>query len=100
MSYNDTSKVGVLLSAPARQDDLMNKIDNWKSNEKTACAWPGILKSEIVSGLNKIVEFYFSTNRYVDHQHLETSLIYFIQVFAKVMRRYVALLLQCFAWQN
>lgn len=70
LSYNDTSKVGVLLSAPARQDDLMNKIDNWKSNEKTACAWPGILKSEIVSGLNKIVELYFSTNRYVDHQHL------------------------------
>ena len=70
LSYNGTYKVGVKPSTMATYDNVKNKIDNW-DQKRTSCAWPGILKKEIVGGLKKIADYYFNmTTQYLKYQWL------------------------------
>ena len=62
LSYQGVFKVGVLPSTPATFNGITNKISDW-NNKRTACAWPGINKSEVVNGLKKIADCYFNKSQ-------------------------------------
>lgn len=72
LSYNGTHKIGVYPFSVFTEVELIRKIDTWDSR-RTACAWPGIEKSEIVHGLKKIVSLYFKSNQYTNFKDLDVS---------------------------
>jgi molybdopterin converting factor small subunit len=73
LSYNGLFKVGVAPWASVSYSDTINKIDKW-DKKQTACAWPGILKREIVDGLKEIARRYFIvTNKYTTFRNCNNS---------------------------
>lgn len=64
LHYNDVCKVGVVPAVAPSDNEITKKINDWTNDRKTACAWPGIEKNEIVDGLNILKEHYFSSNGY------------------------------------
>ena len=59
LSYNGTFKIGVMPKTPATYNGIISKINDWEKR-RTACAWPGIEKREIIDGLKAIADCYFN----------------------------------------